>query len=402
MLLVYAIAVTACTAGTAPRTYAPSPAINGTRTPAEVSSTVNSGTKTPVLATETAAAFFSGLPACSNPDVPALAAMELAFVADWDGDWEVYKIRADGSQLTQLTDNSTADSDPVWSPDGAQIAFELDVFHPRLYVVQADGSGDSSIGPDFDAFSPAWSPLGDQIAFLDFDDQDIDDLFVVNAATGDVRRITEGTDVKPGAPNFSPDGSLLAFTGGVPGREPGHGLFTINPDGTGLKEVGLPHEVIYSFMWHPFNNEIVYDAWSREEAGFYLATLEGTVTRLPIAPDSRGSSPEWSPDGSLIGYIADAPRLDSSGALINRASLHVATPDGQTDVALLEPPRDQSTPFLISNFAWAPDGRYVAYAVGARGSSQADLYVLDVCDGTSTLVVEAIRASSPPSWRPLP
>jgi Tol biopolymer transport system component len=33
--------------------------------------------------------------------------MELAFVADWDGDWEIYLIRADGTGLSQLTNNET-------------------------------------------------------------------------------------------------------------------------------------------------------------------------------------------------------------------------------------------------------------------------------------------------------
>ena len=36
---------------------------------------------------------------------------------------EIYRIRPDGSELQQLTDNNLNDSSPNWSPDGEWIAF---------------------------------------------------------------------------------------------------------------------------------------------------------------------------------------------------------------------------------------------------------------------------------------
>ncbi|MCC7492342.1 MAG: PD40 domain-containing protein [Fimbriimonadaceae bacterium] len=41
----------------------------------------------------------------------------------WEGNWELYAVRPDGSTLTRLTANDQHDGDPVYSPDGGSIAF---------------------------------------------------------------------------------------------------------------------------------------------------------------------------------------------------------------------------------------------------------------------------------------
>jgi hypothetical protein len=56
---------------------------------------------------------------------PALApdGQTVAFMSRRDGNWEIYTIRADGSNLTRLTDDPAMDGLPTWSPDGRAIAF---------------------------------------------------------------------------------------------------------------------------------------------------------------------------------------------------------------------------------------------------------------------------------------
>lgn len=56
---------------------------------------------------------------------PALApdGQTVAFMSRRDGNWEIYTIKADGSNLTRLTDDPAMDGLPTWSPDGRAIAF---------------------------------------------------------------------------------------------------------------------------------------------------------------------------------------------------------------------------------------------------------------------------------------
>jgi len=78
-----------------------------------------------------------------------------------------FRMRADGTDIRQLT------ADPVlacfgdWSPDGTHIAYtsQLNVY-TRLMLMKADGSGHHQIThEDVSNVAPAWSPDGSLIAF---------------------------------------------------------------------------------------------------------------------------------------------------------------------------------------------------------------------------------------------
>ena len=93
---------------------------------------------------------------------------KIAFQTNRDGNFEVYAMEPDGSELTNLTNNAASDSLPAWSADGQRIAFtSTRDGDAEIYVMDADGSGPTRLtnnaAPDFD---PAWSPDGQQIAFL--------------------------------------------------------------------------------------------------------------------------------------------------------------------------------------------------------------------------------------------
>ncbi len=81
----------------------------------------------------------------------------IAFVSDRDGNSEIYAMAADGSNLTNLTNNPADESiqgDFAWSPDGTQILFVTNRDgNVEVYVMDADGTNPlnltNSPGTDF-------------------------------------------------------------------------------------------------------------------------------------------------------------------------------------------------------------------------------------------------------------
>ncbi len=76
------------------------------------------------------------------------------------GDLDIFAVRADGTDLTNLTNYPGADDNPAYSPDGRLIAFRTDRDgNWEIYVMAADGSGaiDISQSPA-DECCPVWRP----------------------------------------------------------------------------------------------------------------------------------------------------------------------------------------------------------------------------------------------------
>ncbi len=98
----------------------------------------------------------------------------IAFTSDRDGDYEIYTIKPDGSRLRRLTRTPGNDAHNAWSPDGEWIAFtsarggfkDEAVLHPYnaqpygdLYVMRADGTDVRQLTDDqFEDGTPSWLP----------------------------------------------------------------------------------------------------------------------------------------------------------------------------------------------------------------------------------------------------
>ncbi len=77
-----------------------------------------------------------------------------------EGDFEIFTMNPDGTELVQLTQNAAFDFDPEWSPDGQKIAFESDRdLFSDIFVMNADGSGQTNVTNNraFDR-SPTFAP----------------------------------------------------------------------------------------------------------------------------------------------------------------------------------------------------------------------------------------------------
>src|SRR4051794_20228720 len=77
---------------------------------------------------------------------------KIAYASYRTGNTQIYTIDVTGKNETRLTNNTAKDTDPVWSPDGKQIAFVSDRdSNWGIYIMNADGSDQHLITPKSNA-----------------------------------------------------------------------------------------------------------------------------------------------------------------------------------------------------------------------------------------------------------
>jgi Tol biopolymer transport system component/imidazolonepropionase-like amidohydrolase len=235
-------------------------------------------------------------------------------------------VTAIGGAPRRLTNDRHVDLHPMWSPDGRQLAFVSDRggLTLDLWVRDLDTGEDrrlTSIRRGGAAF-PVWSPDGGRIAFhmqLGLSST----INIVDVATGELRRVGEAL-FTPGRPSFSPDGSTLA-------------LSVLRPFSTRYRE-GRNVILLLSLDGRP----------DRQISALPHGTIGGRGLEGPV----------WSPDGTMMAYVADAALQ----------VVHVA-PDGEVVGA----PRQLATE-LADAITWTADSRFVVFqaATGLRRVSLDD------------------------------
>jgi FHA domain/WD40-like Beta Propeller Repeat len=78
-------------------------------------------------------------PGDTNPDVSP-GGQQIVFMSRRSGNWDIYQVGIDGSNLVQLTSDSADDGLPIWSDDGKTVAFVSDRDGAwEMWAMDADG-----------------------------------------------------------------------------------------------------------------------------------------------------------------------------------------------------------------------------------------------------------------------
>jgi TolB protein len=209
--------------------------------------------------------------------------------SDRAGNYDLWKLPAEGGEMTQLTVEPTSDGTPMWSPDGKEIAFySLRSGNRDIWVMSAEGGAARPLTshPAVDVW-PAWSPDGREIAFCSW--RSGSDIWVVPARGGDPRQITEDPAIDQ-LPVWSPDGKWLIFqswrlearrlwkvpaAGGEP--EP----FTEDSTGPG--------------RWSPDGTKFYFIGWLERGGNIWVLSMEdGKEYPVTDLAGRRGSLYGWS------------------------------------------------------------------------------------------------------------
>nr|MBA3353806.1 PD40 domain-containing protein [Blastocatellia bacterium] len=167
----------------------------------------------------------------------------IAFQNKIESNTEIYRIRPDGKDLTNLSQNAGRDVYPMFSPDGEQIAFasnrDDNYGGYNLFVMDANGGSQRVIYSDKLGMSvqPAWSPDGREVVFAnDKEDGATGNFEIFKVGLDGLQVATRLTFRRraDGHASFSPDGKQIVFSSNADGNAE---IYLMNFDGTGLIRV---------------------------------------------------------------------------------------------------------------------------------------------------------------------
>jgi Tol biopolymer transport system component len=292
----------------------------------------------------------------------------LVFTSDRGGDdLDLWMYEAGNPEPIQLTSGKGRDRTPALSPDGTVVAFStdrenLDGMQVRgsdlrwydLYTVAIDGSEPLELVADRSFNSgPDWSPDGSMIAYGGLvigPDATRMQVHVVPAdGSADPVALTDDP-VQADGPAWSPDGTRIAFTSLRHGQ---------NADGSRNREI------------------------------YVMDADGGDPVRLTDDPAADGS-PAWSPDGARIVFHSDRAGNDD---------IYVMAADGTDVIRLTDDPAEDDFP------TWSPDGTMIAFVSQRDGDRE--IYLMEA-DGSGQLRLSDNPEDFPehrgvddfPSWRP--
>jgi Tol biopolymer transport system component len=198
------------------------------------------------------------------------------------GNWDVFYFATPGGTPRRITDHPGLDYDAALSPDGRWVVFTSERRgNPDLYALELEGGGEPRLLIDSSAMEDqaAFSPDGNSIAFVSTESGNAD-IYVLPFAPETTQGLAAAVNVTndPGGdfrPDFSPDGSRIAFTTDRDTPVSGHPIF----------------------------------AFTRQREGdvYVMSRDGGNVQRLTATPDWDGS-PEWSADGHTLYFYSARPR----------------------------------------------------------------------------------------------
>jgi TolB protein len=234
-----------------------------------------------------------------------------------DGNWDIYRISADGKNPVNLTEHPADDMYPEISPDGKQLVFYSKRPPSGLFLMDVEGRNVRHL--TF-GFLSSWAPDGRRIVFHKAWEPD---LWVISVDGGNPMNVT-GDGQANSDPAWSPDGRLIAYESWRDGDPINVAeIYVMEPNGEGKRRLTQAPGLDWSAAWSPDSQKIVFTSDRDGGSRLYLMNADGTRQK-PLSPFGvRGFEPSWfDPAFSLPQRVMAKTKLPTLwGAIKSRAAV---------------------------------------------------------------------------------
>ena len=297
------------------------------------------------------------------------AGATIAYLKSVKGAVDVWLMRPDGTDQRALTADGGTKTHLQWSPDGSRVVYEL---AGTAFALPAAGGAPVRLAG---GVGLTWSPDATRIAYVTGEG-----LWVAAAdGSGPARLTTQPA----GIPAWSPDGTRIAFVAtrffpeltsrfGPPARQD---IFTVRPDGTGLRRLTGPRGDEYESWptgstptWWPDGSRLFFESQRLSgPATTYVMNPDGSCEGRFAQSELRLTRPRWRP-----GSTPNLPPLRCADL-----RLRAIVPAGGIGPAALD--QVSSFTFEIDN-----DGSEAATGVQVEVKTSADIELRDGNNGAAT------------------
>jgi Tol biopolymer transport system component/predicted Ser/Thr protein kinase len=324
----------------------------------------------------------------------------IVYTGDSAGNRDIYLQSVTGQRAINLTSDSPDDDEqPVFSPDGEQIAFRSSRDGGGIFVMGRTGEAVKRVTRD--GFNPAWSPDGTQLAYTGRrtelrpeNAEERSDLLIANVAGGEPRVVR----VNPAMfPSWSPSGARIAFSGRSADErvEGGTNVFTVAAGGGEPVPVTSDRFLNWDAVWAPDGTHLYYVSNRGGTANIWRVRIDEASGQTrgdpePItSPASYVTHLSLSRDGRHLAYAAV---LESQNIYKLRLNPVTGDPVGEP-LAVTTGSRFWSSPDP------SPDGRWIVFYSAVQ--PEGDLYIAKA-DGSG--VVRQLTSDGAldrvPRWSP--